>query len=344
MKKNAVKSEPARATAVAHPNIALVKYWGKRDERLILPHQSSLSVTLGPLSVTTTVEFSRRRGEDQVELNGKEAQGTERQRVVEALQLVRAEAKARLGVTLGAARMVSRGDFPAAAGLASSAAAFAALAVASRAAAGFGRDTKAESILARRGSGSACRSIEGGFVRWNRGRRADGRDSFAEQLFDEAHWPDLRLVVGMVSREEKEVKSRDGMRSTVETSPYYSAWVKDAEVEVKALVRHIERRDLEAVGETAERNAWRMHATALGANPPLCYLKPETLAVIHACREVRKQGVGVWFTLDAGPNPVLLTSAKDEEKAAKLVRAHGASEVVRCRPGGDARLVDVHLF
>ena len=344
MKKDAVKSQPMKATAVAHPNIALVKYWGKRDEKLILPHQSSLSVTLGPLSVTTTVEFASRRGEDEVELNGKVAKATERQRVVDALKLVRAEAKARPGVTLGAARMVSRGDFPASAGLASSAAAFAALAVAARAAAGFGRDTKAESILARRGSGSASRSIEGGFVRWNRGRRADGKDSFAEQLFDEAHWPDLRLLVGMVSREEKEVKSRDGMRSTVDTSPYYPAWAKDAEVEVKAIVRHIKRRDLEAVGDTAERNAWRMHATALGANPPLCYLKPETLGVIHACREVRKQGVGVWFTLDAGPNPVLLTSAKDEEKAAEIVRAHGASEIVRCHPGGDARLVDTHLF
>ena len=132
--------------------------------------------------------------------------------------------------------MISRGDFPAAAGLASSAAGFAALAVAARAAAGFKRDTKAESILARRGSGSASRSIEGGFVRWNRGKRPDGKDSFGEQLFDEGHWPELRLLVGMVSREEKEVKSRDGMRSTVETSPYYPAWAKDAEREVKAIV------------------------------------------------------------------------------------------------------------
>jgi diphosphomevalonate decarboxylase len=210
--------------------------------------------------------------------------------------------------------------------------------VAARSAAGFKRDTRAESILARRGSGSASRSIEGGFVRWNRGKRADGKDSFAEQLFDEAHWPELRLLVGMVSREEKEVKSRDGMRSTVETSPYYPAWAKDAEREVKEIVRFIKRRDLEAVGEIAERNAWRMHATALGANPPLCYLKPATLGVIEACRQLRKEGVGVWFTLDAGPNPVLLTSAKDEARAVELVKAHGASEVVKCVPGGDAKL------
>ena len=328
----------SKATAVAHPNIALVKYWGKRDERLILPHQSSLSATLGPLSVTTSVEFLGGRGADQVELNGRVAEGSERKRVVELLKLVRGTRK------LGPARVVSRGDFPASAGLASSAAGFAALAVASRAAAGLERDTRAESILATQGSGSACRSIEGGFVRWNRGRRADGKDSFAEQLFDQAHWPQLRLLVGMVSREEKEVKSRDGMRSTVETSPFYEAWAIDAERECKAIVTHLKRRDLEAVGEIAERNAWRMHASAMGANPPLCYLKPETFAVIQALREERKRGVGVWFTLDAGPNPVLLTTLTDEARAVEMVKSFGAKEVVRCAPGGDAQLVDDHLF
>ncbi|MCA2977358.1 MAG: diphosphomevalonate decarboxylase, partial [Myxococcaceae bacterium] len=215
------------------------------------------------------------------------------------------------------------------------AAAFAALAVAARVAAGLPRDVRAESVLARQGSGSACRSVQGGFVRWNRGARADGRDSYGEQLFDAGHWPDLRLLVGMVSREEKEVKSRDGMRNTVATSPYYPAWAKDAEVEVKRLVPLIRRRDLEAVGELSERNAWRMHATAFAARPPLCYLKPETLSVMQACGRLRKQGVGVWFTLDAGPNPVLLTSARDEARVAAVLEGHGAASVVRCSPGGD---------
>ncbi len=328
-----------KATATAHPNIALVKYWGKRDEKLILPHQSSLSVTLGPLSVTTSVEFTDERGADEIEINGKLASGTERKRVEELLALVRRAAKAARKAKLGRATMSSRGDFPASAGLASSAAAFAALSVAARAAAGFERDPREESILARRGSGSAARSIEGGFVRWNRGTRPDGRDSYGEQLFEASHWPELRLLVGMVSQEEKEVKSRDGMRTTVETSPFYAAWAKDAEREVKEIVRFVRRRDLEAVGEIAERNAWRMHASALGANPPLCYLKPQTLAVIEACRQLRKQGVGIWFTLDAGPNPVLLTSMGDEARAAELIASQGAASVVRCVPGGDARVV-----
>jgi diphosphomevalonate decarboxylase len=324
-----------KATARAHPNIALVKYWGKRDERLILPHQSSLSVTLGPLSVTTTVEFHARRGDDVVQINGKLARDGERARVVSVLKLVRREAKATGRGSPGLAHVTSAGDFPAAAGLASSAAAFAALSVAARAAAGLSRDARAESVLARQGSGSACRSVQGGFVRWNRGTRADGRDSYGEQLFDAGHWPDLRLLVGMVSREEKEVKSRDGMRNTVATSPYYPAWARDAEVEVKRLVPLIRRRDLEAVGALSERNAWRMHATAFAARPPLCYLKPETLSVMLACERLRKQGVGVWFTLDAGPNPVLLTSARDEARVASVLEGHGAASVVRCSPGGD---------
>ena len=327
-----------KATAVAHPNIALVKYWGKRDEPRILPHQSSLSVTLAPMHVTTTVEFGA-ADKDEVELNGAPARGGEATRVLVALDLIRA-----LDPKLGKAKVVSKGDFPAAAGLASSAAGFAALAVAARAAAGLPRDVKAESILARQGSGSACRSIQGGVCVWRKGTALDGTDSFAEQAFTERHWPQLRLVVAMVSREEKEVKSRDGMRNTVETSPYYPAWAKSAEADIAPALAAIRLKNLEAIGELAERNAWRMHATALAADPPLCYLKPATLAVIHALAAERKAGRAMYFTLDAGPNPVILTDEANEQRAVDLATACGASEVVRCHPGGDARLVDHHLF
>ncbi|MFL5319684.1 MAG: diphosphomevalonate decarboxylase [Myxococcaceae bacterium] len=320
-------------TAVAHPNIALVKYWGKRDERLILPHQSSLSLTLAPLKVTTSVEWGA--PSDEVELNGKTAQGSERQRVVDLLELVRAQAKG-----VGFARVISHGDFPAAAGLASSAAGFAALAVAARAAAELPRDVKAESILARRGSGSACRSIQGGVCVWRKGTRSDGEDSYAEQVFDESHWPELRMFVAMVSREEKETKSRDGMKNTVETSPYYPAWTKDAEEELPRAIAAIRAKDFTALGELSERNAWRMHATALAANPPLCYLMPKTLEVIHRLRQERRNGLQAYFTLDAGPNPVILTTDKHAAQAEELAKSCGADEVVRCHVGGDAVVVD----
>lgn len=331
----------AKATAVAHPNIALVKYWGKRDEALILPHQSSFSVTLAPLAVTATVEFRSQPGEE-IRINGKDAAGKERARVFELVSAVRAQGGRELG---GGVVVETRGDFPAAAGLASSAAAFAALAVAVRAAAGAGRDARAESILARTGSGSACRSVQGGFVVWHRGERSDGTDSFAEQKFPAAHWPELRLLVGVVSREEKKVSSRDGMRTTVETSPFYAAWAAAAERDVPTAVDWVRRRDLEGLGRLAEQNAWRMHASAMGASPPCCYLLPQTLRIIQALAAARERdGLRAWFTLDAGPNPVVLTDAGGEEAVAALLREAGAAEVVRCHPGGDAALSSEHLF
>ncbi len=327
-----------KATALAHPNIALVKYWGKRDDALILPHQSSLSLTLSPLSVTTTVEFGV--ASDQVELNGHTAKGSERDRVLRLLDVIRTQTKAELGP----AKVVSRGDFPMAAGLASSAAGFAALAVAGRAAAGLSSEPRAASILARLGSGSACRSVQGGFCEWQRGERPDGEDSFAVQRFDAAHWPDLRMVVAILDRGEKEVKSRDGMKLTVDTSPYYPAWVKDAEAEVVQSRALIAQRDLQGLGELCERNAWRMHATSFAANPPLSYMNAGTLGLIQHLKEQRKKGIPVWFTLDAGPNPVLLTDAAHEVAAEALARACGAVDVIRCTPGGDAVLKQEHLF
>ena len=327
-----------KATARAHPNIALVKYWGKRDAERVLPHQSSFSVTLAPLEVTTTVELGP--GPTRVELNGKEARGREQERVLALLEAEGREANTRWpGV-----RVVSRGNFPMAAGLASSAAGFAALARAARAAAGLPEDAALTSRLARTGSGSASRSVQGGFCTWHRGTRADGEDSFATQDFAEGHWPELRLLACVVSREEKDVSSRDGMASTVETSPYYPAWVQDAEGEVARAREAVRRRDLAALGALAERNAWRMHATALAADPPLCYLKPETLAVLLALPASRAQGCPVFFTLDAGPNPVLLTTAQHVGRVEALARAAGAMDVVRCAPGGDARLLDEPLF
>jgi diphosphomevalonate decarboxylase len=328
----------AKATARAHPNIALVKYWGKRDTERVLPHQSSFSVTLAPLEVTTTVEFGP--GPTRVELNGNEARGGERARVLALVEAVKGEARK----TWEAVRVVSRGNFPMAAGLASSAAGFAALARAARAAAGLPDDVAQTSRLARAGSGSASRSVQGGFCTWHKGTRGDGEDSFATQDFSEGHWPELRLLACVVSAETKAVSSREGMRATVETSPYFPAWVKDAEDEVPRAREAVRRRDLAALGALAERNAWRMHATAFAADPPLCYLKPETLALLLALPGARERGCPVFFTLDAGPNPVLLTTVEHVARVEALARACNATDVVRCAPGGDACLVDEALF
>jgi diphosphomevalonate decarboxylase len=316
-----------QATAVAHPNIALVKYWGKRDETLILPHQSSLSLTLGPLRVRTSVEIGVAR--DEVILNGQAARGTSLERVVTLARRVTREP----------VRVISEGNFPVAAGLASSAAGFAALSVALRAAAGFPNDVVAASRLARMGSGSACRSVQGGFCVWDRGVRADGEDSFARQLAPSSHWPELRMVVAVISEEEKEVSSRDGMRHTVETSAFYPAWVSSAESDISTATEAISGKDLEALGLLAEKNAWRMHASALGANPAVCYLIPETLKVIESIRRERLHGLQAYFTLDAGPNPVLLTTESQVDRLVRFLTALGAKRTLVCVPGDDASVV-----
>jgi len=327
-----------KATAIAHPNIALVKYWGKRDEKLVLPHQSSLSVTISPFQVTTTVQFGANR--DEVMLNRQPARDAERERILSAV----ARARSAVRHSLGPVRVESIGNFPPAAGLASSAAAFAALSVAARAAAGLPWDERECSILARQGSGSACRSIRGGVCVWRRGRRRDGADSFAEQIFPERHWPSLRLLAVLLAGEEKEVSSREGMRRSVETSPFYSAWAADAEAEIVQATARIAAKDLAGLGQIAERNAWRMHAVMLSADPALCYLAPATVALIGKLGRERTRGLPAWFTLDAGPNPFLLTDAEHEADAEKLARSCGALEVTRCTMGGDARLTDQHLF
>lgn len=328
-----------KATAAAHPNIALVKYWGKRDEVLILPHTGSLSMTLDRLTATTTVEFSG-AGPDQVRLDGRDLGGADLARVVRVLDLVRA--RARIGLW---ARVASVTDFPKAAGLASSAAGGAALAAAASRAAGLSLDARELSLLARRASGSACRSVEGGFCEWRRGEAADGSDCFAVQVADPFHWRELRMVVAVCAEQEKEVSSRDGMRRCVATSPYYPAWVAAVEGDLVAARSALEARDLEALGSLAELNALRMHALTLSADPPLVYLRPATLAVLGEVAAMRAGGLLAYFTLDAGPNPVVLCLAQSVPAVqARLSAVAGVSRMVAAGPGAGVEAREAHLF
>jgi diphosphomevalonate decarboxylase len=326
-----------KATARAHPNIALVKYWGKRDEALLLPHQGSFSVTLSGLFAETTVAFDAAR--DEGSLDGRPMSAKELGRCTLLLDVVRKRA----GLTAGG-RVVSRSNFPTAAGLASSAAGFAALALAASKAAGLPTETAKVSELARLGSGSACRSIQGGYCEWLKGERADGADSFAVQRFPASHWPELRLLAAECAGEAKSLSSRDAMKVAVETSPYYAAWVKDAEAELPRVRALVEARDLPGLGALCERNAWRMHATSFAANPPHCFMRPATLAVIERVAQLRRDGVEAHFTLDAGPNPVVLCLARDEAAVAAALVEAGAKKVTPCAPGPDAQLLDAHLF
>ncbi len=329
-----------KATARAHPNIALIKYWGKRDQALFLPHTSSLSMTLGGLSATTTVEFSPRLEADRVVLDGLDIEGKALDRFAHLLDRVRALS----GKSL-AARVASENDFPKAAGLASSAAGGAALAAAACWAAGLDLAPPALSRLARQFSGSACRSVEGGFCEWQRGARGDGEDSFAIQIAPAAHWPSLRMVVAICSGAEKPLSSRADMQHSAETSPFFAAWVDQVARDLEVARAALCQRDLGALGPIAETNACRMHAVALGAHPPTIYLRPATLEVIEAVQALRREGVAAWFTLDAGPNPVVLCEEADAARvSARLGALAGVQRLVIAGAGPGVSRLGEHLF
>ncbi len=311
------------ATATAHPNIALVKYWGKRDLPLNLPAVPSLSLTLDQFATRTTVTWGA--DADAVTLDGAEATGAARAKVLRFLDLV--------DPARPPCAVVSASNFPVAAGLASSSSAFAALALAACAAAGQDLDPTRLSVLARQGSGSACRSLWGGFVEWTLGERADGFDSRGVPVAPPGHW-DVAMVVGVVSEGKKPVGSTEGMERSRLTSPYYGAWVATAAADVAVAREAVLARDLERLGEVMEASTFKMHATMHTARPPIFYQAPGTLACLHAVFALRRAGVGAWATMDAGPQVKVLCAREDAEEVAAALFPHTARVEV-LGPGGD---------
>lgn len=324
------------ASAVAPSNIALVKYWGKRDLALNLPATGSISVTLDTLRTFTTVTFDAGLDHDVFVLNGDAAPEAGR-RVERFLELVRT-----LHGVAEHARVETRNDFPTGAGLASSASGFAALAVACNAALDLGLTTEQLSVLARRGSGSAARSLIDGFAEMRPGTAADGSDAFAVSLAPADQLP-LRVLVAVTTRAAKAVGSGEGMRLTEATSPFYSAWIDATRSDLDALRSALADGDLEAVGRIAEGNCLRMHATMLGAEPGLLYWNAATVRVIHAVRALRAEGRGAWFTIDAGPQVKVLCDAQDEAMIHERLQAlEGVENVLASGPGAGAHVSERH--
>jgi diphosphomevalonate decarboxylase len=322
-------------TARSNVNVALVKYWGKRDPALNLPATGSISLTLAGLSVDAQVGFdaSGDLAADEVTIDDEPARGTERDRLVQFLDLVRAAAGGG-----GAARVATRSHVPRGAGLASSAAAFAALALAGSRAAGLQLDPPALSALARLGSGSAARSIFGGFVEWRRGTRPDGGDSVAEPLLAPGAW-DVRVVVAITHGGPKPVSSREGMARAA-TSSLYPAWVAGAEADLAEARAAIRARDLEALGLLAEHSALKMHAVGLAARPPLLYWRGATIECVHRVWSLRAGGTPAFVTIDAGPQVKVLCTPGDVPHIAEALRAvPGVDRLVICAPGGGAEVV-----
>lgn len=290
-----ISAKPS-ASAFASSNIALCKYWGKRDEELNLPVTASLSVSLGHLGTRTKISISNMA--DRITLDDCELADEDpfARRLISFLDLFRSPREKY--------NIETKNNFPTAAGLASSASGFAALVIALDDLYAWHLTKKELSLLARLGSGSASRSIFNGFVEWQRGSRDDGMDSFAQVLAEQ--WPELRLGVVTVADEQKAVGSRAGMRRTTETSELYRSWPLQVEKDLRNIKEAIQNRDFELLGKTAESNALAMHATMLAAWPPLLYWKPETVLVFQKVWKMREAGVPVYFTIDAGPNVKIL--------------------------------------
>lgn len=288
----------------AWANIALCKYWGKRNEELNLPVTSSLSVSLHGHGTETSVHLTA-GGADVVTLAGQPVSLRSQfgRGVVNYLNLFRPNP----GIFY---RVETANTVATAAGLASSASGFAALVLALNDLYDWKLDTRSLSILARLGSGSACRSIFTGFVEWNAGASADGMDSVAEPLTVE--WPDLRLGILKISTAAKAIGSRIAMKQTRRTSALYEAWPVKVAHDLAVIKDAIHAGDFDAVGRTAEGNALSMHATMISAWPPVLYWLPESVAAMHRIWQAREQGLRLYFTMDAGPNLKLLFMAEDE--------------------------------
>ncbi|WP_147915250.1 diphosphomevalonate decarboxylase [Ruania zhangjianzhongii] len=322
-------AETGAATARAFPNLALVKYWGKRDESLILPVAGSLSLTLDTFAATTTVQLDPAGEQDRFELNGHLATGTARDRVTTFLDLVRSRAGSQ-----SRAIVRSVNEAPTGAGLASSAAGFAALATAASAAYGLELDTPALSRLARRGSGSAARSIIANVALWHAG--TDDESSFAEEI----PAPELAMVIATVDSSAKAVSSREAMRRTARTSPYFVAWITSTEASLTEMVAACRAGDFTQIGEITESHALRMHALIASTEPPIRYLRPASIEVLDAVVALRDAGIEAYATADAGPNVAVLTRPADAAAVAtRLGEILGEDHVRVVGPGPGAHLV-----
>ena len=306
--------------AIAHPNVALVKYWGKRPGEDNIPATPSLSITLDALTTRTTVREGRA---DVVRVNGKRAQDA---KIIGWLERMRA------AWDLPPLAVSSYNDFPTGAGLASSASGFAALVTAVDAAFDLGLDATARSVWARRGSASAARSIFGGFVALD----AEAAWAATPVLTQDA-WP-LEVVVAITSDDAKAVPSTAGMERSARTSPFHDGWVRSAAEDFLTARQAVSRRDFDLLAEVAEHSCLKMHAVMLATRPPLWYWNEATFAALRVVRELRASGVPVFFSVDAGPQvKAVCAPGHSGLVAATLARLSGIRRILRSGLGGGAR-------
>lgn len=312
-------------TVRAHSNIALVKYWGKKDSKLKIPLNNSISLTLDSLHTTTSAEIS---DIDKVFFSDHEVTDKEEKKIIDLVDIIRNDFKINKKVIIN-----TKNNFPTASGLASSASGFAALAYAIDKVFELNLSDIEISRYARLGSGSACRSIYGGFSEWLKGDKEDGSDSYAIQIKDENYW-DISMLVIIVDDNKKDKGSTEGMDLTVKTCPFYPAWLETIEKDLNEVRDGIIKKDLEKVGLVMEHNCLKMHATMMTTQPSIIYWKPATLKIIQMVKDLRENGINCYFTIDAGANVKILCENYDVNKIKMYLKdTNGIKNIIWCKSG-----------
>jgi diphosphomevalonate decarboxylase len=319
------------ATAIACPNIAFIKYWGNRNDQLRIPSNGSISMNLDGLYTRTRVTFLSDLPQDELLLDDQKLTGLPLTRVSEHLNHIRTLA----GIKTKA-RVESSNNFPMGTGIASSASAFAALTLAAIKAIGLDLNESELSRLARKGSGSACRSIPGGFVEWLAGE--NDQESYAYSFATPEYW-DLVDCIAIISQNPKSVSSQDGQKISY-TSPLQSARIEDASRRLDLCRNAILNRDFEALADVIELDSNMMHAVIMTSNPSLLYWQPATLAIIQSVKKWRRDGIPVSYTIDAGPNVHVICPSNIAEKIAILIsQIPRVIRVIKAHPGSPAYYV-----
>jgi diphosphomevalonate decarboxylase len=318
------------ATAIAHPNIAFIKYWGVRDGSIHLPSNGSISMNLGDLETRISVTFNSHLKSDELEINKQSIQGEKFIRIVEFMDILRSRAHKKIF-----AQIVSENHFPMSAGLASSASAFAALALAGSTALGLKLSEAELSRLARRGSGSACRSIPAGFVEWFSGKT--DRSSFAQSFAPPDYWG-LVDCIALVRTGEKMLSSKEG-HAIAFSSPLQKSRVADAPRRLDVCRKAISDRDFPALAAIAEADSNWMHAVMMTSDPPLYYWDPATLAVMKAVAIARAEGLPAFYTIDAGPNVHVITLQSEMADVVQFLQSlPEVISILTSKAGGGAHL------
>lgn len=324
-----------KQTAQAPSNIAIIKYWGKKNSKLDLPFSSTISINYNNLFTQTTVEFNPKLQKDAVTIDGK-SNAQETKRVSTHLDIIRKLAKIKTK-----AKVVSKNNFPKSSGLASSASGFAALTAAGAKAAGLNLKEKQLTALARLGSGSASRSIPSGFVKWEKG--TNHQTSYARSLYPASYW-NLDILVIIVNNNAKKTSSTQGHSAAV-SSPFFNIRTKNLDKKIKKIESALKSKNFKLFGQTLETEALELHAIALTSIPPIIYWEPKSIQIMKLCHALRQKDIDVYFTFDAGPQPVLFCQQKDTPKVMVALKSQVKDiQIIKSKPGEGTTITSNHLF